>query len=253
VSATGRSEVRDPDDFYETPAPVTNAILPHLTTLPSASSPQRRVLEPASGRGAIVERLWAHGVPRESVTAIELDPGRASGFITRHNAPVTCQDFVAWASARGALPPPESPQISLSLEPREVTVTFDCVITNPSFRLAMVYVEASLAMVAPRRGEVAMLLRMNWLASDERAAFHRQHPADIYVLPRRPSFCASIRCKSKCGWFVLQHLDDPRPKTCPRCASNVTVSTSDSTEYAWFVWGPGRGNRWFLLDVTEGA
>lgn len=24
-------------------------------------------------------------------------------------------------------------------------------------------------------------------------------------------------------------------------------STSDATEYAWFVWGPGRGNRWWIL------
>lgn len=24
---------------------------------------------------------------------------------------------------------------------------------------------------------------------------------------------------------------------------------TDSAAYAWFVWGPGRGNRWHILDV----
>ena len=40
MSATGRSDVRDPDDFYETPAWCTDLILPHLTTLPSVVMPR---------------------------------------------------------------------------------------------------------------------------------------------------------------------------------------------------------------------
>lgn len=91
----------------------------------------------------------------------------------------------------------------------------DLVITNPPYSLAMEFVERALREIAPS-GEVAMLLRLCWLAGQKRAAFHREHPGDVYVLPKRPSF---------------------------------TGKGTDSADYAWFVWGPGRGNRWEVLDV----
>ncbi|MDP9037111.1 MAG: hypothetical protein M3O50_20120 [Myxococcota bacterium] len=87
----------------------------------------------------------------------------------------------------------------------------DIIVANPPYRHAMAFVVRALS---EARGEVAFLLRLNWLGSLKRAAFHREHPSDIYVIPRRPSF---------------------------------TGGKVDATEYAWYVWGPGRGGRWHIL------
>ena len=48
----------------------------------------------------------------------------------------------------------------------------------------------------------------------DRRAFHDAHPADLYVLSRRPSFIGT---------------------------------GSDTAAYAWWVWGPGRGGRYQVL------
>lgn len=128
----------------------------------------------------------------------------------------------------------------------------DLVIGNPPFKHAMAFVLRALAITWPRRGTVAMLLRMNWLASQDRMAFHRENPADLFVLSRRPSFCASLKCKA-CGWGDVQRLDALRARACPLCGGKVVVTTSDSTEYAWFVWGPGRGGRWQILSLPTTA
>ena len=86
---------------------------------------------------------------------------------------------------------------------------------NPPYAGAYEFITRSLSEVAPVNGTVAALLRLNWLGSKKRAAFHKLAPSDVYVLSKRPSFGGS--------------------------------SGTDATEYAWFVWGPGRGNRWFIL------
>jgi hypothetical protein len=89
---------------------------------------------------------------------------------------------------------------------------FDVVITNPPYNQALEFVRASL-----RWGKVVvMLLRLNWIASQKRHAFVREHPPDVYVLPNRPSF---------------------------------TGKGTDSIEYAWFVWGQG-GGRIDVLGLT---
>ena len=179
VSATGRGGARRKDDYYATPGWAVDAILPFLPL-------DGRVLEPAVGEGAIVARLVAAGVARDRVTAIELDAARAAMSGAR------AADFLGFAAAT-----PER---------------FELVVTNPPFRLAREFCDAAFRL-APT---VAMLLRLNFIASKARAPWHRAHPADLYVLSRRPSF---------------------------------TGGGTDSTEYAWFVWGHGRGGRWRVLDA----
>jgi hypothetical protein len=103
-------------------------------------------------------------------------------------------------------------------------------------------------------GTVALLLRLNWLGSQERAMFHREHPSDILLLPKRPEFTASMGCsakKSGCTYRETLPIEAPRPKLCPLCGARTTCSTTDSIEYAWFVWGPCRGNRWQILPMPE--
>jgi len=186
VSATGRSlaaetgYVRHADDFYETPAWCTRAILPHLRRTDV-------VLDPCAGTGAIL-RAVRTSVPGVICKAIELDPVRS------YHAGIQCAD----ALSPETLWPPAT------------------IVTNPPYALAMEFVLRALLETQGKR-DAAFLLRLNWLASQKRAEFHKKHPSDIFVLPRRPSFTPDNR--------------------------------TDATEYAWLVWGPGRGNRWQILDV----
>jgi hypothetical protein len=184
MSATGRNLVgreRLPDDFYQTPAWCVRAILPHLTGVSA-------VLDPCCGNGAILDVVadeW-----KCITTGIELDPVREVNHLaTRGDA--------------------------LRMRWPEATV-----ITNPPYSLAFEFVCKSIFTdddppLVSRR-ESAFLLRLNWLGSMKRYAFHRIMPADLYVLPRRPSFAHG---------------------------------GTDATEYAWFVWGPHRGGRWQILEV----
>ena len=66
-----------------------------------------------------------------------------------------------------------------------------------------------------------MLLRLNWLGSEDRAAWLRRHPPSVYVLPNRPSF--------------------------------VEGGGTDATEYAWFIWGEGFGGTLSVLRATPKA
>jgi hypothetical protein len=79
---------------------------------------------------------------------------------------------------------------------------YDLVITNPPFSLAMPFIEKAL-----RDGDnVAMLLRLGFLGSQKRKEFWKWHPVHrLFVLSKRPSF---------------------------------TGGGTDSSDYAWFCWGP---------------
>lgn len=176
-------------DFYATPAWVTEAILPHL---PLGAA---RILEPSAGEGAIVRALLAAGVPGDRLLAVEIDARRARL--------VPCQvveaDF-------------------LTAQPWDASHRPGLVIGNPPFSLAQEFVEHALEVVAPG-GTVAMLLRLAFLESAKRLDLHRSKPADLYVLPSRPSFTSNGK--------------------------------TDSAAYAWFVWGPGRGGHWQILDCAK--
>jgi methylase of polypeptide subunit release factors len=81
--------------------------------------------------------------------------------------------------------------------------TFDLVIGNPPYNKAQDFAEHALSFVK-EDGTIAMLLRLNFLGSQKREAFLREHFPNVYVLSHRPSF---------------------------------TNGGTDATEYAWFTWG----------------
>lgn len=225
MSSTARGASRENNDFYPTPGWCVDLLLSAIR--PSFAD---KVLEPAAGDGAIIKRLISYGIAPEKIAAIEIDQARAE--MVRAIVPdVRCEDFF--------------------LEPD--LNAYDLIITNPPFALATNFARRAVEMTR-YTGTVALLLRLNWLGSQERAEFHRAHPSDILLLPKRPEFTASMSCsakKSGCAYRETLAIEAPRPKACPTCGAKTMCSTTDSIEYAWFVWGPGRGNRWSILPMPD--
>lgn len=92
---------------------------------------------------------------------------------------------------------------------------YDVSMTNPPYLLA----EAMIAKQIGIAEVVVNLLRLNFLGSAKRVPFFRVHKPDIYVLGgERPSFDGN---------------------------------GTDSTEYAWFVWGLTSGGHWEHLDLPK--
>jgi hypothetical protein len=87
-------------------------------------------------------------------------------------------------------------------------------ITNPPFARAMDFVQRMTA-----ECEVTIVLvRLNWLASAERAPWLREHAPSVFVLPNRPCFTGDGR--------------------------------TDATEYAWAAWGLESAPVLRILETT---
>jgi len=229
MSSTNRSAIRQPDDFYGTPPWVVDAILPHLDLT-------GQILEPGCGSGAIVKRLVARGVDPMRIHGVELDEGRAFACLDETGGVMWRGDFLTFPSWAVSAP-----------------ARFDLAIGNPPFALALEFIERALTLATT----VAFVLRLNFLGSQRRAAWHRAHPSDVYILPRRPSFTEHLewsadRGERRCELLVPQKQERAKPKRCERAAGHppecMTIGT-DSCEYAWFVYGPVRVGRWSILEV----
>jgi hypothetical protein len=210
LSSTNRGAVRSESDWYETQAVDAAPMLAKLTPLLS-SAPS--IFEPTAGRGALV-RLLRAAFPFSHIDANEIDPERCETLKTAGATFVT--NFDLFDDSRI----PRKPVYKLAF-------------TNPPFFAAQAAAEKLVEMAE----HVVLLQRVNWLASLDRLDFWRKHAADVWLLPKRPSFAASLKCAREpkpCGWKLTQYLDSPRPKTCPSCQAKVLCATSDSIEYAWF-------------------
>jgi hypothetical protein len=185
--------------------------------------PGGRWLEPGAGDGAIVRAVLAK---RSDLyfTAIEL---RAVSDRPR--------DLCDWWTGDFLEP-------DLALLTRGLSAPFAVAIGNPPYSRALEFILAAMK----HAKIVCFLLRLDFLGSRRRLSFWREHPADIYVLPDRPSFVLSVKCK-RCDWRMTLPLTNPRPTSCGNCSNGkLQISTTDANEYAWFVW-PGTG-RYSHLD-----
>lgn len=104
----------------------------------------------------------------------------------------------------------------------------DLCVTNPPYALAKQFLSRSLRECRT----VAYLLRLNWLASQDRLLFWRAQPQPTHmlVLADRPSFidvCKRRGCSAS--------YPPGETKTCRVCGGPVGPGT-DATEYCWFVW-----------------
>lgn len=235
MSVTGHNEIRDPDDFYATPKWCVDVVLPYLPDLRGLS-----ILEPGCGDGAIMRAL----PPGLAVSGVELNAARASRARDLRRGVVYRADFLEWAK---------------NVADHE----FDLAIGNPPFKLAMDFVRETHRIARV----VAFLLRLPFLCSRKRNEWLRAHTPTINALSERPEFVMSIRCKrfakkrdrgridqaQACTFEELRPIEADRPKCCPLCAAAVTISTTDSADYAWFVWDQNEARVRVLPLTGDGA
>jgi hypothetical protein len=220
-------------DHYCTPIRHTLAILEHVTHgVP--------LLDPCAGEGRILEAAEIAGYAE--VHGIEVQPQLAAQ---------------AAVAGYGVL-------IADALAPDLAWPEVPLIVMNPPYTHAEAFVRKALATVTPKRGTVAALLRLGWLAGKGRGQlFAEIGLPDVYVVPR-PSFCLSVKCA--CGWRATYPTGTPRKSiTCgnaqldharPCTRSRLSFSTSDSADYAWFVWSTmwdlkGRESLISRLDLPE--
>lgn len=235
MSATGRGVDRIEADWYPTPRWAVHRLF-EKCPLPSGV-----LYEPFAGDGSIIRAvnevapappLWLAAELREEarapLTAL-LDPRR-----------------VHIGDSINAYLFPEHDEVSI--------------ITNPPFSMA-----AECLMMAMSRAKfVAFLLRLNFLGSDERAEIWEEFPPDVYVLPNRPCFHVFVKdhyyCEGCKKGVSIEEEDNVGFLLCAKCGVPCTYkgkrkTTSDATEYAWFVYQEGverrreKGN-WCVLKST---
>jgi hypothetical protein len=188
--------MRTPADAYCTPIWCVRRLMERFDYLRECEGPW---LEPGAGEGHIIAGVREFNSGAE-FTAVEIreECTPILGKLLPKSRIKCPKDYFEWA--------------------RFNRKQFKVVITNPPFRLAQEFIEASLL-----AGEVViMLLRLNYLGSKRRHAFFQeQPPSTIYLLPDRPSF-------------------DHRG--------------TDSIEYMWAVWDQRKplGTTQFVwLDLTS--
>ena len=189
----GHDGERRDDDYYPTAAPVTRAVLPFLRRRLHASPGY--ILEPGIGHGAIADVLSAPCSCVADCQRGEHTPYRVRGVDVRPEA-------VAEASARHDVLQLDFLAQSTGLRILSAWGKPAAVVGNPPFTDALEFVGRSFDLVGDA-APVAMLLRLAFLASLERAAFWRHHPADVLVLDKRPSFTGNGKGgKYDMAWFI---------------------------------------------------
>ena len=232
MSSTSRGGKRSPADFYATPAWAVHRLLERITL------PAGLWLEPAAGDGAIIKAVNSFPGPGA------FDPSDVRWTACELRA--ECGPLLSTCASRVAI------GNFLLLEPPEDVdggSYFDVSISNYPFSIAMEMLLHNLGFAS----YVISLLRLNFLGSMKRNAFFQEQMPDVYVVPDRISFAISVSCKSRtCDWAEIYPLGTTDyPRKCPTCSSKVTVSTTDSIEYAWFVWGPERERRQGIIEVLN--
>jgi hypothetical protein len=230
MSSTARGGKRSPADFYETPAWTVHRLLERITL------PGGLWLEPCAGDGAIINAVNSFPGPgafdpsEVRWTAHELREECKPKLYEAAGRLVTIGDFLAVKPPRTSSGP-----------------YYDVSISNYPFSIAMEMIEHNLKFAS----HVLSLLRLNFFGSEKRNAFFQKYMPDVYVIPNRVSFAISVSCK-KCDWAEIYPVKTSPPKTCPACGHNkLTVSTTDSIEYAWFVWPPDRERRQGKIEVLD--
>jgi hypothetical protein len=170
MSATGRSEVRDPADFYATPAWAVRRLLDRVPL------PAGLWLEPCAGEGAIIR----------AVADVRRDVLFHAVECREECIPTLDRILHCQVAVRGSF-------LHVPVDPR-----YAAVLTNPPYRAALAFVQRALKF-AP---VAAFLLRLNWLAGRTRNPWLGSHMPDVFVLPDRPSFVDGGTDATDYAWMI---------------------------------------------------
>lgn len=221
MSSTARGGKRSPADFYATPSWPVHRLLERLPL------PAGRWLEPAAGDGAIIKAV---------------NEKRSDVFWTACELREECREPLHEIGVQGGVWVGDF----LKTTPGALGQDLQVSITNYPFSIAMEMLLHNLKF-APM---VISLLRLNFFGSEKRNDFFLNNMPDVYVVPDRISFAVSVSCKT-CDYAEIFPLGTVVPRLCPKCESKVTISTTDSIEYAWFCWGPERGRKRGVIEVLD--
>jgi hypothetical protein len=175
MSATGRGAVREKDDYYTTPSFGVRRFLEAWQPRPG------KLVEPSAGNGAIIRAAAAAPCAIETSRWHAMEIRDEERETLSALCPTTICDFLTVDT---------TPDYRVSAG-----------IGNPPFKHAMAFIE-----VFRRRypaAELALLLRLAFLASADRAPFMRKHAPDVYVSPDRFSFDGVGADSADYAWFVF--------------------------------------------------
>lgn len=171
---------RNAADAYWTPAWCVDVLLRHVTWLDSSTYP---VWEPACGTGNICEVLAKHKI---NAIATDLhDYGYEFG--NRYK-----KDF---------------------LKDPELITPYSAIITNPPYNLGDEFVIRACALMKPRQGMVAMLLRNEWDSAASRTPILRSLTTKL-VLTKRPRWSADNKASPRhnFAWFIWDFSQNTYPR-----------------------------------------
>lgn len=226
MSATGRGTEREKDDFYKTPKWVVRSFRDNVH-LPGGDW-----LEPCAGDGRIIEVI---SETRNTLNwfANELREEERPKLLA---LPELGETRVQIGSFLDYKPPHYAGDGG----------HFNVAVTNPPYAIAQPIIMHAMTMA----DYVVMLLRTNFLGSKERHEWLKRCPPDLYQLAHRPSFKKTVKyVEVKTPEGVVICDADGKPKL------QKKTSSSDSCEYAWFVWehNPRRafGRVFFLPPMSK--
>lgn len=173
MSATNRGSTRAGWDTYYSPKFTVDRLLDKIFL------PGGNWLEPAAGRGDIIDFVNNHGSmnPIPTWDACEIN---------------------FWSYPR-VLPKVNTLYIGNYLEQKLEKRKYSVIITNPPFNLAMEFIQHSMDL---EPDYIVFLLRTNFLESSKRNDFLKNNTPDQYTLPNRPSFTGEGTDATSYSWLV---------------------------------------------------
>lgn len=151
------------NDNYPTPVADASRIVKHLVDTFDIDPTVTTVLDPACGEGNLHRALLENGFLRENLSGIEIDDALADK--NSRASYILCSDAlkVWW------------PTVSM-------------IFMNPPYSHAMEFVRKAMDHAKNHGTIVVALLRLSFLGSQKRAAFHQEYPAHVIVLKKRMKF-----------------------------------------------------------------
>ena len=234
-------------DFFMTPPFAVRALAPVLGDLAAQA-----ILDPGAGTGNICGTLMSMGADRRLVAAVDIRE-ECQEPLARYADTVVIQDF-------------------LTLTPAPMA---DLIVMNPPFKTfdgrdgVRAFVEHAFGFLKPD-GRIFCLARFDWIApagrDGSRLRWNRAHPADAYLITRRPAFLRKAVCKT-CDENIIGGLDTlmaPHPAVWPLSGETSTCAEvgniyklrkqSDTNAYAWWSFCNERteSGRIFWLECDKG-